>query len=563
MLFSYPGWSWGSFRLIGMGDQLSYFGEVANGAHGNFAAVEPYTETGINSDPHLYYQVLGAISHVGGIAPADVWNLGGVGLQVLLVACVSVAAVLITRRWWTSFLGVLPFLIGTLSFTSTGWNTSMKRPAVLWGAFVTMFPLNGESASLAVGGMLFLLLLVTATRWPHALMVVGIVVGAGVGLLSGFQTYGYLTALFFAIYGLAIYSLVVIGLRWPAALSVGLFALIFLIGPTFASTFGRLVTLPLGLLPALPGLVIAVRRWRARVVWPLVALIVTSMPQVIGTWISLHDGDAFLKYRQASSAGIGVTWKDGLLCAVPLLVPLVLIVAAGVHRKQPLWIAYGAGCAIAWLLLAKNDGWGTNQEPYRLWIDSFALTAFTVVPIASRVAMAYVPRNAGADERLNPRIRAIALLLGAATVAIGGVSSIDWFRFYKSQENQTYPLSGPVDTAMKVVASRVTGEELIMTDPCIAPDVLKAVTGDRVDAYSRGLAWPARVQQINLVTTTLAKTGEFKSAELKAAGIGWLITDGACSADWPRTYSSLLDKVATSSYGPSPDVISLWRFKST
>ncbi|MCU1490935.1 MAG: hypothetical protein JWM85_2340, partial [Acidimicrobiaceae bacterium] len=58
----YPGWRWSSFRVFGSGDQLSYLAEVVNGAHGNLSAVEPYTETGSNNDPHLYYQFLGLLA---------------------------------------------------------------------------------------------------------------------------------------------------------------------------------------------------------------------------------------------------------------------------------------------------------------------------------------------------------------------------------------------------------------------------------------------------------------------------------------------------------------------
>lgn len=565
MLFTPNGLNWASFRLLGPADQLSYLAEVVNAAHGNFAAVEPFTETGSNSDPHLYYQVLGAISHITGFAPAEVWNVTGVLLQVLLVVCISVASVFITRRWWAACLGVLPFLVGTLSFahqSSGAWYSLMQSHAVLWGAFAVMFPLNSESASLCIAGSLFVVLLATAIRRarPRTMMVIGIVVGAGIGLLASFHTYGFLAAIYVGIYGLAAYAIAVNRRWWPVGLSVVLVVVLFLVGPPFASTFGQLLTVALGLLPALPGVVLAIMRWRARVVAPLVAAIACASPQVLGTLLALRSGNAFLKYREASSLDLGVTWKDGLICAAPLLIPLLLIFVAGIQRKQPLWIAYAAGLVTAWLLLAKNDVWGANQEPYRLWIDVFALAAFTIVPMAVTVTLDYLSPREAVGSQPSPRVRAVVASLVVVVLIVVGISSIDWFRFYKTEEGQTMSLSTLRDRAMESVASVVTGQELILADPCIDPEVLKAVTGARIVDYSPGIAWPAHVGAINAVQATVANSRVLTPNELRAADIGWVMTDGTCATNWAVEYSKILIPVVASLYGPSaPYAISLWR----
>jgi hypothetical protein len=562
MLSAQTGWSWASFRVFGSGDQLSYLAEVVNGSRGNLAAVEPFTETGTNSDPHLYYQLLGAVSHVAGISPADVWNIAGVSLQVLLVACISLTSVVITRKWWTAYLGALPFLIGTLSFDASGWYTPMQAHAVLWGAFAVMFPLNSESASLAIAGTLFLLFLACAfrpTRSP-SLMTIGIVTGAGIGLLANFHTYGFLTAIYIGIYVLASFAIASTRRWWLAVLSVLLIVVLFQVGPSFASQFGQLATLCLGLLPALPGILLAIVRWRVRVVGPLVAAAIAASPQVGGVWLALQSGNAFLKYREASSADLGVSWEQGLLCAAPVLIPLLLILVAGVHRKNSLWIAYASGTMTTWLLLAKNDVWGANQEPYRLWIDCFALTAFTIIPIVANVALDYLSLPKGGTERPHSYTRMAVASLVVIVVATGSISSVDWFRFYKSQEGQTMSFSTPVDQSIKDVALAVTGKELVLTEPCLDSGIVKAVTGVRLATYSYGLAWPTRKKEIDAVNLA---TAPLTRALLSSAGIGWIMTDGTCPTHWATEYSNLLRRTATSLYGPNfADVITLWRLRS-
>ncbi|MCU1492515.1 MAG: putative integral rane protein [Acidimicrobiaceae bacterium] len=568
-MLTYPGWRWASFRIFGSGDQLSYFAEVVNGSHGNLAAVEPFTETGSNSDPHLYYQILGAIAHDAGVNPADVWNITGVALQVVLVVCISLGAAAITRRWWATSLGAIPFLVGTLSFTSQGWFTPMQSHAVLWGSFAVMFPLNSESASLAIAGSLFIMLLVVATQRPspRALLLAGTVTGAGIGLLANFHTYGFLTAFFLGIYCLAAYAISVSRLWKVATLSAILVLLLFLVGPPFASSAGRLAALALAIVPAAPGVVVAMVRWRARVIAPLVATVVTASPQVAGTWLALQSGNAFLKYREASSAGLGVTWKDGLFCALPLVIPLLTILLAGIHRNRPIWIAYSVGSIAAWIVLAKNDVWGTNQEPYRFWIDSFALIAFSIVPIALDVILTYLGRGARPDRCWRLAVASLA----SATLVVGAWSGVDWYRFYKSQEDQTISLATAPDQAMKQVMAAATNRDLVLTDPCTDGQIFKAVTGAPVATFSPGLAWPARVKQITRLEKTLVTAGtltpaqlrpvdRLTPAELRAAQVGWIVTDGTCAADWPEVYSKILTKAAVAHYGPSPlEVISLWR----
>lgn len=500
------------------------------------------------------------------MAPADVWNLAGVALEILLVVGISLASVLITRKWWTAYFGAVPFLIGTASIRGGGWATGLQGHALLWGVFATMFPLNSETASLCIAGLLFLLLLVVATRSvrPRTMLMSAIVVGAGVGLLANLHTYVFLTAVYVLLYGIAAYAITVRRSWSSALLSVALIVVLFLLGPLFASSFGRLVTLVFGLLPAVPGTVLAIARWRARILGPLLAALLTASPQVLGTLFALQAGNAFLKFREASSSGLGVDWQDGLLHATPVLLPLLLILVAGIQRRHPLWTSYSLGLLTAWLLLAKNDVWGANQEPYRLWIECFVLTAFTIVPMAIAVGLSYLSRREPRATRASRRLLAVAATLATVAVLIAGVSSVDWFRFYRAETGQTIALSTPYNRALQAAAAPATGHNLIMAGPCINQEILKAVSGARVDYYNHGLAWPARMNQINLVRATAVWKQLLVPSELHAANIGWLMTDGSCSANWAKRYSNELERITSSSYGPKPrDVITLWRFKRT
>jgi hypothetical protein len=427
-----------------------------------------------------------------------------------------------------------------------------------------MFALNGASASLAIAAALFMSLLAVATRYPgrRALLVVALLVGAGIGLLANIDTYSFITASYFALYGLATFALASHGRWWPVALSLLLVVVVFVLGPGFASSAGRLAALVVGLLPAIPGISIAVVRWRKLVIAPLLVAIATAAPQVVGVWTALEAGNPFLKLREASSVNLGVSFEDGVLCAVPLLVPLILILLAGLHRRRPLWIAYATGVSVAWFLVATNDVWGPNQEPYQLWVDGFALTAFSIIPIVLDVGLMYLSPSRRRGEGASRPWRAVIASLLVLSVSVALVSSIDWYRFYRSQENQTMSLSTPPDRSMEIVAKQLDNEQLVMTDPCVDPEVFKAVTGARVDYYSPGLAWPARYKQINRVTES-ALSGVLRAAWLRAAGIGWLVTDAACPVNWAKEFSRLLTRTATSRYGSRPDqVITLWRLRT-
>jgi len=207
-----------------------------------------------------------------------------------------------------------------------------------------------------------LLLVLAFKRFsPQTTTLLAVAAGAGIGMLANVDTYGFFSVLFFALYWLSIYGLLVERKWWPVALSVFGAIVLFAFGDRFATEFGRVDVFALALVLALPGILLMVVRWRWRIVAPLLALVAAASPQLLTYIEAIHANSPFLVFRGSSSEGLGVTSRSGLIAAAPLLIPLLVILLAGINRKKILWIAYSAGSIVAWFLLAKNDLW----EPTR------------------------------------------------------------------------------------------------------------------------------------------------------------------------------------------------------
>jgi hypothetical protein len=559
-----PGWNWSSFRNYFQGDQLSDFAGVINAANGNFSSVEPYSETGSYNDPHAYLDFLGEIARVTHVPPLAIWNFVGVGLQMALVVVISSTAFALTRRWWSTLLGSLPFIIGTMSFSGGSWYTTLKSHAVLWASFGSLFTLNSAAAGIVFCSAIFLVLIFAESRKsrPIYVQLACIGVAAGIGILANVDTYCFFTAAFFGVYGLSIYAISKaenFKLLVPVVILV---VVLFLVGPELEHSVGRLVSFAFGLIPAVPGLWVAMTRWRRTVILALLAAIGTAAPELIGTVTALHAGNPFLVYRQGATSGLGIDWEHGLLCSVTLLVPLALVLFGGLKCKRPLWIAYSAGSIIAWFLLSTNDAWGTNQEPYQLWIDSFAIIGFTIVPIALEVIVYFLrfPRRRTAPVQFTGR--AIIAMITVVSVTLISISSVDWLRFYRSLENGTFAMTGPQQTAEVEASKKISNRQLVFTDLCLSPWIFKAVTGARVGFYSLGLAWPTRYTAISTVWTD-AQAGKLTAEDLSAAGIGWMVTDANCGEMWGKMYGPDFIKIASFSYSISTtaDAIQLWKLR--
>lgn len=579
MLVRRPDWSLSSFRNYFASDQLSYMGIVADAAHGHFGNFEPFTETGSIYYPRFYYLVVGGAAHLFGIQPTTAWSIGGILAQITLVVVIAVTCILMSGKIWTGVLGAGPFLIGTFStLTNNNWYTQLNSHAVLWGPFGVFFTLNAESAGLAAGGiaLLVLLLAYTRARGRTTRIVLASAASLIIGGLANVQTYSFLTTVYLAIFVAAAWAVMTARRRLYLYLSIVLIPILFLVGPIIAQRGSPLITLIFGLLPAVPGVILLLVRTRGLAALYFGFTALAASPSVLGTLIGLSNRDPFLVYRVASSKNLGVEWPAGFVAAIALGVPLALVFAAGLHRRRPLWIAYPVGVAVAWVLLSTNDIWGANQEPYRFWIDCFALISITLLPILLTVVQEYLFTRsrvapvrdeigeAGREAEIPIRrpIRVVSLVALVLLAALLILSMHDWVRFYRSGNYQSLiSYSGPRESAM-AKAAHGAGHGLILTDPCINPQSLKIVSGARDVYMNFGMAWPEKYEDVlSLESSTANSILDIPTAV--DAGVGFVMTDSACASNWPTKYQSSLVKVDSSSYvvGAADEQIVLWRLK--
>ncbi len=90
-------------------------------------------------------------------------------------------------------------------------------------------------------------------------IIVTLLAAAGIGALSSFQTYSFLTFAYLATFAAAVAGIAAARRRMQMiVVSVALVLVVFLAGPLLAGRIGQLPTLVFGMLPAIPGFVIAV-----------------------------------------------------------------------------------------------------------------------------------------------------------------------------------------------------------------------------------------------------------------------------------------------------------------
>ncbi|MET3769683.1 hypothetical protein ABIB15_002387 [Marisediminicola sp. UYEF4] len=564
MLFFRPEWSISTFRAYYPFDQLSYLSMVTNASMGDYAAVEPFTETGSNFYPRAWYLFLGTVARVLDLYPPTAWQVGGLVIQVMLVVTLAVTLIIMTGRPLTGLLAPAPFVLGTFAFLGgENWFTSMGSHAVLWGPFGVLHTLNGEAASLSIAGMAILLLLLAWGRdTPRARRIVlTLVAAAAIGALANVQTYSFLAAVYIASMVAAAWALVRWRNRVAIVLSIVLLPTLFIVGPIVFERFGQLPSLVFGLLPAIPGLVLLLVRAGPLVLAYFGIAVLAAAPQVVFTVLGIASDDPFLSYRVASNQNLGVEPGPGLLGAVVLLLPLAALAAAGVIRRRPLWIAYPIGAATTWFILATNDIWGPNAEPYRLWIDSFLLVAVGLLPLFVTAVIdlagpgARTPDRAGAARSL----RVGTVVVAALVTLTAAVSATDWIRFYQDDEVHGVFVFTDSRSAAHSDLARLADDgsgDLVGMDTCVDPQIVKLNSGAPVAFYNLGMAWP---QERDAVQSFLADRaeGEVDLDTLAAAGIGWMLTDSACGDGWEQQFDGELDVADRAAYDGGE--ATLWR----
>lgn len=539
-------------RTYYWGDQLSYLGIAVNARLGYLDPVEPFTRTGVSHYPMGYYSLVGLVARVTDIHTITAWNLIGLLVQSAAVIALAFALSILSRRWWLGLMAPLPFLAGTYSFLDSGnWYTSLEHHAVLWGPYGTLFSKNGEAAGLSLA-----IMAASACVWAWlsparapVKWVVTIAAGAAIGLISTFQTYSFLTAIYAFSYVIAA-VVIAHSTRWRAwlAATAVLIAVIFLCGPLVSTHLGQLPTLVFGLLPAVPALVVASVKTKGLVAAGGMATALAAAPQILFTVSGALAGDPFLTYRVSSNVDLGAASWSTLRASLPVIVPLAAaFVLALMHRKR--FVAgLTAGIAVATAVSALNDVWGANSEPYRYWLDGMLLSA--VAALLGFAVLTAKPSPRMAPDPPSKRVRVMTWVGTACAVLAFALSLPDWVVYLNDDRAQgTWAATTSREKAIAAVGKAAVGYPggLVLTDGCVEPTILKATSGAAVAHYHLGLAWPSNRDAIDALTKTRA-TGQLDFNQLGAANVTWLVTDSNCSYRWDRTLRDHLTKVARRRY---------------
>lgn len=599
-LTSSNGFSWRNFRNYFPYDQYSYLAIAVNVRDGNMEAVEPFTETGVNHYPRLYYVFLGMLSRLLRSDLIATWQFTGLIFQLIMVAAISWLLIRLTGRPLMGMFGFLPSIIGTFAVAFTGnWYHTLDNHAVLWGAFGVLFTLNGESAALSIAVTAICLLIgVTFPRGAcpaemnRKAFAVVIIASAVIGALANVQTYSFLTAVYLAIYVAAAVGILRYGNWRHIIVSLGLLVAVVLGGTTVASILGPLATLVAGLAAALPGFFVLLLKHKKPVITAGLAAALTASPTIVGTLLGLADKDDFLTYREASSTALGVPFGTGLLAAVVPLLMLTLILSAGIAFRSKAWQAFAIGAGTAWALAASNDVWGANQEPYRFWIDSFTIVTAAAVPILCQIMVRVwnvgmeqvrAQRNLPPTRHLRfaefahiwsrPQVVVIGTvcfaLLGAIIMSFADYSKFSGYvhsqgteKFDNSQGIAIEATVAPLvedESPLRIQTSREgQAAELLLGDPCINPFQLKTLTGIPTAFYNLGLAWPKNEQDMREVLKQRL-VGSFAQSHARDAGIGYVLTDSSCSAGWQSQVNAT--RVSETPYSTDGKLatITLWK----
>ena len=521
------GW-WQGFRGYFSNDQLSYAAIAVTASKGTFTPVEPLTETGTSHYPSAWYLFIGAISSVINQPVYLLWTILGLTAIGAGLAFLGWLAYRFSTIAVAPLLPGLALLTGTLSMaTSESWFSPLSSHAVMWGPFGTLFALNAEAIGLLIiTTAIGLLLLATTNRpKPHLIIIAALLLGA----LANIQTYSFLTGTTLAVIFTAVFALHIYPSRNRVLASIGLLAVLLVVGPTLAELIGPLPLLALVLMTALPAAWPLLRNQPRVTALVMGVYAIAASPQVIRTALGIATGDDFLNYRQASTVDLGVQPGAALVAALPLLLIAAFTIMTLI-KTQPspertafraLLIALGFGA----LLMATNDRWGFAQEPYRFWLQYSIITILLL-----SVTTAWSMRQ---WRELNSNWRKATAVVAAGAVALWAFSLADVRSFFTFASDQgVIAVEDERGAALRTLIASDTG--LVLSSRCIDPQVLKLTTSTPVVFFNRGLAWPDNRNEIDQVLEQ-EPTTSIDPQLLSGIGITHVLTDSACSEDWTFT----------------------------
>jgi hypothetical protein len=72
---------------------------------------------------------------------------------------------------------------------------------------------------------------------------------------------------------------------------------------------------------------------------------------------------------------------------------------------------------------------------------------------------------------------------------------------------------------------------MVLSSACFDPQSLRLITGAPVSYFNRGLAWPTKKNELDLLLDP-GRVAVSDPAQVAAAGVTYVITDSACEGEW-------------------------------
>ena len=516
------------FRAYFSNDQLSYAAIATTVANGTFDPVEPLTETGVSFYPSGWYYVIGTVSLVTGAPVYATWQVLGLLAVGIAIALLGWLGYSLTRNPIAPLLPGLALATGTFStFVADYWFTSLGYHAVIWGPFGTLFTLNAESIGVMTVAVVFTWLVVGSLRQERRRPFAAVIIAAAIlGLLANVQTYSFFTGTSIAVAFLTCYALITRPSRVRLIATILAIAAVLVLGPFIASVTGPLPLFGLLLVATVPAHWPLIRENVMLSALTVAAFAIAASPQVIRTALGLITGDDFLGYRQASTEDLGIDIGPALIGALPLFAIAAVLLTASLAKPQTTQTktitaaitALATGVAV----LSTNDLWGFDQEPYRFWLQ---YSIIGLLALATLLPWAWSRRHTIART---PSRAVIALTTAAAALWTVSLADTLAFRDYARDEG-LIATEGAKETALRQLVGPDSG--LVLSSACLDAQQLRLITGAPVAFFNRGLAWPEKKDEIDLLLDP-GRVAVSDPAQVAAAGVTYVITDSACEGEW-------------------------------
>jgi hypothetical protein len=174
------------------------------------------------------------------------------------------------------------------------------------------------------------------------------------------------------------------------------------------------------------------------------------------------------------------------------------------------------------VILVSNNYWGFDQEPYRFWLQ------YSIVGLLALSTL--LPWAWGRHLAIGKTPRRAVLALSVALTVAWAVSLVDTvaFRDYARSEGLVAAEDEYAQALRKLVGP---DSGMVLSSACFDPQRLRMITGAPVSYFNRGLAWPAKKNELDLLLDP-GRVAVSDPAQVAAAGVTYVITDSACEGEW-------------------------------